>query len=119
MSTVSTSRFRRWVPFLLTFALIFGSVPVAAASPAAGAQESSLRQAAATIQALAAAALAPLGESLRGLFNGGPTATTGAATGAGSTTATLNGTVNANGASTVVTFEYGTDEGYGSTWPAD
>jgi phosphodiesterase/alkaline phosphatase D-like protein len=44
-----------------------------------------------------------------------PTATTNAATGVGSTTATLNGTVNANNADTIVTFEYGLDASYGST----
>jgi len=44
-----------------------------------------------------------------------PTATTNAATGIGTTTATLNGTVNANNASTIVTFEYGLDTSYGST----
>ena len=49
----------------------------------------------------------------------GPTATTGAASGIGSTGATLNGTVNANGASTTVYFEYGTSVAYGSTWTAD
>ena len=44
-----------------------------------------------------------------------PTATTTAASSISSTAATLNGTVNANNASTVVTFEYGTTTGYGST----
>lgn len=44
-----------------------------------------------------------------------PTATTNAATGIGSATGTLNGTVNDNGAATVVTFEYGLDTNYGST----
>ncbi|NIM14056.1 MAG: hypothetical protein GTO45_18595 [Candidatus Aminicenantes bacterium] len=48
-----------------------------------------------------------------------PTATTGAATGVGSRDATLNGTVNANGSSTTVFFEYGLTEEYGMTWPAD
>lgn len=43
-----------------------------------------------------------------------PTATTGAASPA-TTTATLAGTVNANGGSTTVTFEYGTTTSYGST----
>jgi len=43
-----------------------------------------------------------------------PTATTNAASGIGSTTATLNGTVNANGFSTTVTFEWGETTGYGS-----
>jgi len=47
-----------------------------------------------------------------------PTATTQAATGIGQSTATLNGTINANGESTVVHFEYGLDTGYGGTWPA-
>ncbi len=44
-----------------------------------------------------------------------PTATTGSASNVVSTTATLNGTVNANNASTTVTFEYGTTTSYGST----
>ena len=44
-----------------------------------------------------------------------PTATTAAATGVGTSSATLNGTVNANGAQTIVTFEYGLDTNYGST----
>jgi phosphodiesterase/alkaline phosphatase D-like protein len=44
-----------------------------------------------------------------------PSAVTNAATGVGATTATLNGTVNANGAAAVVTFEYGLDTSYGST----
>jgi phosphodiesterase/alkaline phosphatase D-like protein len=48
-----------------------------------------------------------------------PTATTGAATAVGSTGATLNGTVNANGDSTTVTFEYGTTVAYGTTVTAD
>ncbi len=48
-----------------------------------------------------------------------PTATTNAATGVGSSTATLNGTVNGNGASSVVTFEYGLNTGYGTTLPGN
>ncbi|MBN2431478.1 MAG: hypothetical protein JXQ27_08375 [Acidobacteria bacterium] len=48
-----------------------------------------------------------------------PTATTNAATGIGATQATFNGTVNANGASTTVWFEYGLDTSYGFTFPAD
>jgi phosphodiesterase/alkaline phosphatase D-like protein len=47
-----------------------------------------------------------------------PTATTNAAAFVLSTGATLNGTVNANNASTTVTFEYGTTTGYGTTVPA-
>jgi phosphodiesterase/alkaline phosphatase D-like protein len=48
-----------------------------------------------------------------------PTAVTGIATAIGPTTATLNGTVNANDTSTTVTFEYGTTTAYGSTVTAD
>ena len=48
-----------------------------------------------------------------------PTATTNAATGIGTTSATLNGTVNANGSSTTVIFEYGFTTSYGFTWTAD
>ncbi|MDY0017334.1 MAG: C25 family cysteine peptidase [Candidatus Delongbacteria bacterium] len=44
-----------------------------------------------------------------------PIATTVAATSVGMDVATLNGTVNANGYSTTVTFEYGLTTGYGST----
>lgn len=44
-----------------------------------------------------------------------PTATTMAASSVGSSTATLNGTVNANGLSTTVTFEYGLSSSYGSS----
>jgi phosphodiesterase/alkaline phosphatase D-like protein len=44
-----------------------------------------------------------------------PTATTDAASAVSTTGATLNGTVNANSASTVVTFEYGLTTGYGTT----
>ncbi len=47
-----------------------------------------------------------------------PTAVTGAASETGSTDVTLNGTVNANGAETTVTFEYGLNTGYGFTFPA-
>ncbi len=44
-----------------------------------------------------------------------PTATTGAATGVGTTTATLNGTVNPNGLSTTAQFQYGLTTAYGTT----
>jgi phosphodiesterase/alkaline phosphatase D-like protein len=44
-----------------------------------------------------------------------PSASTGAASTIGITTATLNGTVNANNFSTTVTFEYGTTTSYGSS----
>jgi M6 family metalloprotease-like protein len=44
-----------------------------------------------------------------------PTATTVAASGVSTTTATLNASVNANNATTTVTFEYGLTTSYGST----
>jgi hypothetical protein len=44
-----------------------------------------------------------------------PTVTTSAATSVGQTGATLNGTVDANGLSTTVTFEYGETTAYGTT----
>ena len=43
-----------------------------------------------------------------------PGATTGAATGIGTTTATLNGTVDPNSRATTFYFEYGTSTGYGT-----
>ena len=46
-----------------------------------------------------------------------PVVVTTAATGVGSTTATLNGTVDAGGASTTVTFDYGLTTTYGTTVP--
>ena len=48
-----------------------------------------------------------------------PTVTTQAATSVDTTSATLNGTVNANGASTTVTFEYGLTTAYGTSVTAD
>jgi phosphodiesterase/alkaline phosphatase D-like protein len=48
-----------------------------------------------------------------------PTVTTNAATAISSTSATLNGTVNANNSSTTVTFEYGETTAYGRTVTAD
>ncbi len=47
----------------------------------------------------------------------GPTVVTTAATAITSTTASLNGTVNANGNSTTVTFDYGLTTAYGTTVP--
>ena len=47
-----------------------------------------------------------------------PTVSTHAATAITLTTATLNGTVSSNGASTTVSFQYGLTTGYGSTAPA-
>ncbi|MFH1954025.1 MAG: right-handed parallel beta-helix repeat-containing protein [Pseudomonadota bacterium] len=44
-----------------------------------------------------------------------PSVSTDAATSVTSSSATLNGTVNPNGTSTTVTFEYGTSASYGST----
>jgi phosphodiesterase/alkaline phosphatase D-like protein len=44
-----------------------------------------------------------------------PSATTNAATGVGSTAVTLNGSANANGVSTAVTFQYGATTSYGTT----
>lgn len=46
-----------------------------------------------------------------------PTVITGSATPVAATTATLNGTVNANGNSTDVTFDYGLTASYGTTVP--
>ena len=46
-----------------------------------------------------------------------PTATTGAATSVGETSATLNGTLGAGGSSTAY-FEYGTTAAYGASTPA-
>ena len=46
-----------------------------------------------------------------------PTATTGIATGVTTTTATLNGTANPNGAATNAYLQYGLTAGYGSTTP--
>ena len=47
--------------------------------------------------------------------SGPPIVTTGGATGITASGATLNGTVNANGSLTTVTFEYGLNTGYGNT----
>ncbi len=62
-----------------------------------------------------AGASEPVAFSLTNTDISAPTVTTGAATDITSSSATLNGTVNANGASTDVTFEYGADTSYGAT----
>ena len=50
-----------------------------------------------------------------GITYAAPTATTSAASVVGSSTATLNGSVNANGISTTVSFDYGITTSYGSS----
>ena len=56
------------------------------------------------------------GSDLTFMTNAVPsTVTTNAASGVTTTAATLNGTINANGTSTTVTFEYGMTIAYGST----
>ena len=50
-------------------------------------------------------------------LGGPPIVVTSAATAVTSTTATINGTVNANNASTTVTFEYGLTAAYGTVLP--
>ncbi len=52
-----------------------------------------------------------------GSSNSAPSITTTAATGVGTTSATLNGTVNPNGQSTTVQFDYGLTTSYGLTVP--
>ena len=52
-------------------------------------------------------------------FAQAPSASTNSASDIGSHVAVLNGTVNANNAVTTVTFEYGTDIGYGGSFSAD
>ena len=48
-----------------------------------------------------------------------PTASTEAASAIGTTIATVNGTINANGSETTVTFEYGLNASYGGYFTAD
>lgn len=50
-----------------------------------------------------------------GITYAAPVATTSAASGVSSSTATLNGTVNANGLSTTVSFQYGLTTSYGTS----
>jgi hypothetical protein len=73
----------------------------------------SLRRAPALLVMLAFACCALMATAVRGQT--APTATTAAASNLTSSGATLNGTVNDNGASTSVSFEYGLTTAYGST----
>ena len=59
------------------------------------------------------------GASDRFTYATAPSAVTGAASGIGAAGATLNGTVNDNGAATTVTFDYGLTTGYGTSIAAD
>ncbi len=59
------------------------------------------------------------GESNAFIVAGFPSITTGSATDVTTNSATLNGTVNANNASTTVTLQYGLNTSYGTTVAAD
>lgn len=61
----------------------------------------------------------PYNFNLQGTGYAAPTATSNAASSITTTGATLNGSVNANNASTAVTFEYGLTTSYGTTVTAD
>ena len=107
----------------------YGTTVTAAESPVTGTSNTSVSYALSGLTPNTTYHYRVVGTSSGGTSNGddqtfttlpdAPTVTTDAATSVTSGGATLNGTVNANGDSTTVEFEYGTDTSYGTTVTAE
>ena len=127
--TVSSNGSSTTVTFQYGTTTSYGSTATAAQSPlAAGASGVAVTAAIAGLVCNTQYHFRAVGANGNGTTNGGdltfttaacaataPTVTTAAATSVGATGATLNGTISSNGASTTVTFQYGTTTSYGST----
>ncbi len=128
--TVSSNGASTTVTFDYGTTVAYGSSATAAQSPVAGVSGSANATAvSAVVTGLTCGTLYHFrvkGVNSVGTTNGGdltftttacaaPTVTTNAATSLTTTGATLNGTVSSNGASTTVTFDYGTSVAYGSS----
>lgn len=107
----------------------YGSTVTADQSPVSGTTNTSISKAITSLSPNTTYHFRAIGQNTAGTVNGldatftttaiPPTATTNSASSVGSTTATLNGSINANNSSTVVTFEYGLTTAYGTTVTAD
>jgi uncharacterized protein (TIGR02145 family) len=103
----------------------YGNTVTASQSPVSGTSELSLTAVISGLESNRTYHYRVAGTNCGGVTNGvdqvftthcvAPSASSGAASGIGTTNATLNGTVNPNGFSTTVTFEYGTTTSYGNT----
>jgi uncharacterized protein (TIGR02145 family) len=102
----------------------YGSVADAAQSPVSGSTATSVSKAITGLAPGTTYHFRVKAESAAGIVYGsdltfktlqGPSATTGSASNVANTSATLNGTVNANESSTTVSFEYGPTTSYGTT----
>ncbi len=124
--TVSSNGASTTVTFDYGLTAGYGSTIAATPSPlAAGASGAAVSAAVAGLACNTLYHFRVKGVNSAGTTNGGdltfttsacvPTATTSAATSLSTNGATLNGTVSSNGASTTVTFDYGTTVAYGSS----
>ena len=127
--TVSSNGSSTTVTFQYGTTTSYGSTATAAQSPlAAGASGAAVSAAISGLVCNTQYHFRVVGANGSGTTNGGdltfttaacsatvPTVATAAATAISTTGATLNGTVSSNGASTTVTFQYGTTTSYGST----
>ncbi len=123
--TVNANGASTTVTFEYGTSTAYGSTVTAAQSPVTGTNATSVTAALSGLTPNTTYHYRVKGVNTAGTTNGSdqifttpaiaPTVATVAASSVSSTAATLNGTVNANGASTTVTFEYGTSTAYGST----
>jgi phosphodiesterase/alkaline phosphatase D-like protein len=117
------------VSFVYGLTTGYGSSVTAAESPVTGSSDTPVSKAISGLTPNTVYHFRVVGVNTNGTTNGldqtfttaaiAPTAQTNAASSVTSNGATLNGTVNANYASTAVTFEYGADTSYGTILPAD
>ena len=123
--TVNANNSSTTVTFDYGLTISYGSTITATQSPVAGTSNTSVTASLTGLVPNSTYHFRVVGVSGAGTTNGldqtfttgtlAPTVTTGAASGITESSATLNGTVNANNASTTVTFEYGLTTSYGST----
>ncbi len=123
--TVNANNFTTTVVFEYGETVAYGTTTNAAQSPVSGTTNTAVSRAISGLLPNTTYHYRVAGTNGGGTTNGSdmtfttlpspPTVAVDPASGIAATGATLNGTVNANGGSTAVTFQYGLDTGYGST----
>jgi len=123
--TVNANNASTAVTFEYGLTVSYGTVVNAIPSPVTGISDTPVSYALSGLQPNTTYHYRAVGVNVAGTANGGdltftttslaPTVVTTAATSVGASSATLNGTVNANNQSSTVTFEYGLTTAYGTT----